>query len=256
MTERVLTPDELEHALRAIGAARYHDRHPFHALMVEGRLTRGQVQAWALNRFFYQASIPRKDAAIVARTEDPALRRVWRQRIADHDGEGDQPGGIERWLRLCEGVGLDRDLVSSGRAVLPGVRFAVEAYLHFVQEHSLLEAIASSLTELFAPRTIATRVEGMLRHYDFVRPEALVYFQARLTEAPRDAGFALAHVRREARTADQQRAVLAALTFKCDVLWAQLDALHHAYVEPRHVPPGAFRPEASGEHDLPGGRFR
>src|SRR5690606_25434158 len=104
---------------------------------------------------FYQAAIPRKDAAIVARLEDPALRRVWRQRIADHDGDGTNLGGIERWLRLCEGLGLDRELVASGRAVLPGVRFAVEAYVHFVQERSVLEAIASSLTELFAPRTIA-----------------------------------------------------------------------------------------------------
>lgn len=245
MTDHVLTPDELEHELRAMGAARYHDRHPFHRRMVEGALDRGQVQAWALNRFFYQAAIPRKDAAIVARAEDPALRRVWRRRIVDHDGDDTSPGGIERWLRLCEGVGLDRGLVASGRAVLPGVRFAVEAYVRFVQERSLLEAIASSLTELFAPRTIATRVEGMLRHYDFVKPEALAYFQARMTEAPRDAGFALELVRREARTAPQQRAVLGALGFKCDVLWAQLDALHHAYVEPRHVPPGAFIPAAS-----------
>lgn len=242
MIDRVLTADELEQELRALGAARYHDRHPFHRLMVEGRLTRGQVQAWALNRHFYQAAIPRKDAAIVARAADVTLRRIWRQRIVDHDGDGTTPGGIERWLRLCDGVGLDRALVASGRAVLPGVRFAVEAYVHFVQERTLLEAVASSLTELFAPRTIATRVEGMLRHYEFVRPEALAYFEARLTEAPRDAGFALELVRREARTVEQQRAVLDALAFKCDVLWAQLDALHHAYVEPGHVPPGAFQP--------------
>jgi pyrroloquinoline-quinone synthase len=242
--DRPLSPDALEAELRALGASRYHDRHPFHRLLVEGHLTRGQVQAWALNRSFYQAAIPRKDAAIVARSDDRELRRVWRQRIADHDGDGDDPGGIERWLRLCEGVGLERALVVSGRAVLPGVRFAVEAYVRFVQERTLLEAIASSLTELFAPATIATRVDGMLRHYDFVTPESLAYFGARLTQAPRDAGFALAHVRREARTAAQQRAVVAALAFKCDVLWAQLDALHHAYVEPGHVPAGAFRPDA------------
>ena len=122
MTDRTLTPDELERELRAIGAARYHDRHPFHRRMVEGGLDRGQVQAWALNRFFYQAAIPRKDAAIVARAEDPVLRRIWRQRIVDHDGDDSNPGGIERWLRLCEGLGLDREFVASGRAAPPARR--------------------------------------------------------------------------------------------------------------------------------------
>jgi coenzyme PQQ biosynthesis protein C len=241
----LLSADELEAALRRIGAERYHSNHPFHARMRDGGLTRGQLQAWALNRYFYQSRIPIKDAAILARMEDPALRRAWRQRIVDHDGEGPGDGGIERWLRLTDGLGLSREDVIATRGLLPATRFAVEAYVHFVRERSLLEAIASSLTEMFAPTIIADRVGGMLRSYDFVSRETLAYFDKRLTQAPRDASFALDYVKREARSPEQQQAVLAALVFKCDVLWAQLDALHHAYVEPGHIPPGGFRPETA-----------
>jgi coenzyme PQQ biosynthesis protein C len=241
---RLLSPDELEDALRRIGAERYHSNHPFHKLLHGGELSRGQVQAWALNRYYYQAMIPVKDATILARMRDPALRRAWRQRIIDHDGEREGEGGIERWLRLTDGLGLDRACVTSGRGILPATRFAVEAYVHFVRERSLLEAIASSLTELFAPTIIADRVAGMLANYDFVTKETLAYFDKRLSQAPRDSEFALDYVKREAERPDQQQAVQDALIFKCDVLWAQLDALHHAYLSPGHVPPGAFRPEA------------
>ena len=241
----LLSPSELEERLRAIGAERYHHLHPFHKLLHSGKLDRGQVQAWALNRYYYQSMIPMKDAAIMARMVDPQLRRVWRQRIVDHDGESETDGGILRWLALTDGLGLDRTYVTSTRGILPATRFAVEAYLHFVRERSLLEAIASSLTELFAPAIIAERVQGMLATYDFISKETLAYFDKRLTQAPRDADFALDYVKSNARRPDQQDAVLAALSFKCDVLWAQLDGLHHAYVEPGHVPPGAFRPEAS-----------
>ncbi len=238
----LLSPAELEARLRAIGEARYHARHPFHHLLHAGKLSRGQIQAWALNRFYYQSRIPMKDAALMARTEDPGLRRAWRQRIVDHDGERPGEGGIERWLRLTDALGLKRAEVDSGRLVLPATRFAVDAYVRFVAERSLLEAVASSLTELFSPAIIRDRVAGMLSHYDFIPKEALAYFDNRLDQAPRDVDFALDYVKRESRRPDQQQAVLDALTFKCDVLWAQLDALHHAYVEPRHVPPGAFRP--------------
>jgi coenzyme PQQ biosynthesis protein C len=238
-----MTPDELESELRRIGEARYHTRHPFHRLLHAGALSRGQVQAWALNRYYYQCMIPVKDATLLARLPSPELRRVWRQRLVDHDGEGPDQGGIARWLVLTDALGLDREYVRSTAGVLPATRFAVQAYVQFVRERSLLEAVASSLTELFAPAIIADRVAGMLAHYDFVTAEALAYFDQRLTQAPQDAAFALEFVKREARRPDQQQAALAALTFKCDVLWAQLDALHHAYVEPRHLPPGAFRPE-------------
>ena len=235
--------EALDAALREIGAKRYHNRHPFHRLLHTGRLNKGQVQAWALNRYIYQSRIPQKDAALISRLRDPALRREWAVRLADHDGSGASEGGIARWLRLCQGLGLDPDYVRSEAGALPASRFAVEAYVHFVRERPLLEAIASSLTELFAPTIIADRVAGMLANYDFVTKETLAYFDKRLTQAPRDADFALDYVKREAKRPDQQQAVLDALTFKCDVLWAQLDALEHAYVTPGRIPPGGFRPQ-------------
>jgi pyrroloquinoline-quinone synthase len=241
----VMTPDALEATLRAIGAVRYHNLHPFHRLLHDGELTCGQVQAWALNRYYYQASIPAKDATLMARLPSAALRREWRRRIQDHDGDGERPGGIERWLKLAEGVGLDRALVESATAILPETRFAVDAYVHFVRDRTLLEAIASSLTELFAPTIIAERVAGMLAHYDFVTPDTLAYFTPRLTQAPQDSEWALAYVKAEADTAEKQAAVLAALRFKCDVLWSQLDGLYYAYVAPGFVPPGAFVPETA-----------
>jgi coenzyme PQQ biosynthesis protein C len=239
-----MKPAELEAALRHVGAVRYHNLHPFHRLLHGGKLTKGQVQAWALNRYCYQSAIPRKDAALIARATDPELRRLWRQRLVDHDGEAPGQGGIARWLALTDGLGLDREFVVSTRGALPATKFAVEAYVRFVSERSLLEAVASSLTELFSPAIISERVSGMLENYSFVGRDTLAYFNARMTQAPRDADFALEYVKREARRPDQQQAVLAALEFKCGVLWAQLDALHHAYVAPGYVPPGAFRVES------------
>lgn len=240
-----LTAAQLEQALRAIGETRYHHLHPFHGKLNSGALTRGQVQAWALNRYYYQSMIPVKDAAILSRMRDAALRREWRRRLVDHDGTSEADGGLARWLALTDGLGLDRAYVVSTDGVLPATRFAVEAYVHFVRDRTLLEAIASSLTELFSPLAIGARVRGMLANYDYVTPEILAYFDKRPEQATRDSDFALAYVLEHARRPDQQQAVLRALTFKCDVLWAQLDALFHAYVAPGHVPPGAFRPEAS-----------
>jgi pyrroloquinoline-quinone synthase len=237
-----LDPDDLERRLRRIGAERYHDRHPFHKLLHGGGLDQGQVQAWVLNRYCYQSAIPRKDAALISRVDDPDLRREWRRRLADHDGEAPGDGGIERWLVLAEGVGLDRGYVMSTAGALPATKFAVEAYVRFVRERSLLEAIASSLTELFAPTIHLQRIAGFLEHYDFADDKTLSYFRKRLDQAPRDVAFGLAYVLREARTAEQRQGVIDALIFKTDVLWAQLDALYHAYVEPGHIPPGAFTP--------------
>jgi coenzyme PQQ biosynthesis protein C len=241
----LLTRDQLEAALRQIGAERYHSNHRFHKLLHGGELNKQQVQAWALNRYYYQSRIPIKDAAILARMDDPALRRTWRQRIIDHDGERAGEGGIERWLKLTDGLGLPRAYVTSTEGILPATRFAVDAYVHFVRERPMLEAIASSLTEMFAPAIIADRVAGMLANYDFITSQTLAYFDKRLSQAPRDADFALDYVKREAKRPDQQRAVLDALIFKCNVLWAQLDALYAAYVEPAMIPPGAFRPATS-----------
>jgi coenzyme PQQ biosynthesis protein C len=243
---KLMSADELEAALRDIGARRYHRLHPFHGLLHGGRCTRGQVQAWALNRYYYQASIPMKDASLIGRCDDPALRREWRSRLVDHDGESEGDGGIARWLRLTDGLGLDRDMVVSLRGLLPATRFAVDAYVRFVREKTLLEAVASSLTELFSPDIISERVAGMLANYDFVTRETLAYFDKRPPQAARDSDFALDYVRRHAVTPERQQVVLAALEFKCDVLWSMLDALHHAYVAPKHVPPGAFVPEDHG----------
>jgi pyrroloquinoline quinone biosynthesis protein D len=236
----LMTEQEFEDALREIGATRYHNLHPLHRLMHDGRCTKTQLQAWALNRYFYQAMIPIKDATILSRIEDPALRRIWRQRIIDHDGEQEGDGGVHRWIKLAEGLGLDRDLVIGAHAILPIIRYAVEAYVHFCATKSLLEAIASSLTELFSPDIIGERVSGMLAHYDFIARDTLAYFTARPPQARRDADFAMAWVKANACSAEQQQAALRALEFKCDVLWAQSDALMHAYVE-GHIPHGAWR---------------
>ena len=245
-----LSPEELEAALRAIGAKQYHDLHPFHHLLHGGKLTRGQVQAWALNRYCYQAAVPRKDAALMSRTEDRELRREWRHRLDDHDGGRDEEGGIERWLILTTGLGLDRDYVISTRGALPATRFAVEAYVRFVRERTLLEAVASSLTELFAPTIHHERISGMLENYAFISHDIMQYFRRRLDQATKDADFALSYVKFHARTVAQQTAVIEALEFKCSVLWAQLDALHHAYVAPGWIPPGAFVPDGLTPRDF------
>ena len=240
---RVLDQAGFDTALRKIGAERYHDKHPFHVLMHEGRLTQHQLQAWVLNRFYYQKSIPLKDASLIARADDIELRRAWIGRIIDHDGTRPSEGGIERWLILAEGVGLDRSYVASCEGILPATRFACDAYVRFVREKSLLEAIASSLTELFAPDLHKTRIGALLEHYDFATEDTLVYFRTRLVEAPKDVAFGLDYVLRHAQTRHEKDLCLAALRFKTDVIWAQLDDLHHAYVSPGLIPPGAFRAE-------------
>jgi len=240
---KLLSPGELEAALRDIGARRYHRLHPFHGMLHGGQCSKGQVQAWALNRYYYQAMIPIKDASLIARCEDSAVRREWRSRLVDHDGEREGDGGIARWLKLTDSLGLDRDYVTSLRGLLPGTRFAVEAYVRFVREKMLLEAIASSLTEMFSPVIIGERMTGMLANYDFISRETMSYFDKRPPQAQRDADFALDYVKQHAKTPEQQQAVLAALEFKCSVLWSMLDALAYAYVAPGEIPPGAFVPE-------------
>jgi pyrroloquinoline-quinone synthase len=239
--QELVKPAELEARLRAIGAERYHHRHPFHQLMHEGKLARGQIQAWALNRYCYQSVIPIKDAIILSRSEDPVFRRVWRKRIIDQDGDGVRPGGIEKWVLLAEATGLDREQVTLERGILPGVRYAVNAYLDLVSKRSFLEAVASSLTELFSRDLIALRIDRLRQHYPWLSGK-LDYFDARLTQAPEDAEFALAWVVEHARTRAEQERALGALRAKCDILWAQLDALYFAYVAPGWPPPGAFQP--------------
>ncbi|XUJ35602.1 pyrroloquinoline-quinone synthase PqqC [Bradyrhizobium japonicum] len=239
---RLNSSEELEATLRHIGATRYHSLHPFHKLLHGGKLNKGQVQAWALNRYYYQSTIPIKDAVVISRFRDRATRLEWRHRIEDHDGDIGSEGGIERWLKLTEGLGLDTAYVESTEGILPATRFAVEAYVHYCREKSPLEAIASSLTELFAPNLHEERISGMLEHYDFVNPDIMSYFKRRLAQAPRDAGFALDYVKAHATTPEQRASVCNALIFKTNVLWVQLDALQHAYVE-GHIPPARSCPK-------------
>ena len=242
MTKHAPSREMFEARLRQIGDARYHDKHPFHDLLHSGGCTPDQVRAWVINRYYYQRSIPMKDAAFMSRVSDPNLRRIWRSRIEDHDGTAPGTGGIARWLKLAEGVGLDPDYVSSEVGILPATKFAVDAYVRFVRDQPLLPAVASSLTELFAPKIHKDRIAGLLANYDFANPDTMSYFQHRLTEAPKDVAFGLSWVLDHAVSQADQDAAAAALVFKTDVLWAQLDALHSAYVEPGRIPPGAWQP--------------
>jgi len=229
--------DEFTKRLRAVGEEGYHDKHPFHRLMHEGRLTRRQLQAWIENRFYYQAIIPKKDAIILAKADDPAFRRVWIQRILDHDGTGEDAGGIHKWLVLAEAAGLRREDVASFRFVLPGVRFAVDAYLTLVQTHSLTIAVASSLTELFAPTLMAQRLPAFEDHYPWVDKRGLEYFRSRLIQAPRDVEIGLDYAITHCTTRELQEEAIAALKTKCHILWSLLDAVHFAYVSPGLLPP-------------------
>ena len=237
-----MSRETLEARLRQIGEERYHDKHPFHHLLHGGQCTPDQVRAWVINRWAYQAAIPMKDAAFMSRCSDPAMRRAWRSRIEDHDGGIDEGGGLRRWLKLAEAVGLDPDYVASSRGVLPATRFAVDAYVRYVRDMPLLQAVASSLTELFAPKIHEKRIEGLLEHYDFANADSLSYFRNRLDQAPRDVAYGLNWVLEHADTPEKENQACAALIFKTEVLWAQLDALHSAYVVPGRIPPGAWKP--------------
>jgi len=246
----LLSFDGLRAHLRSVGEERYHHQHPFHLMMHEGRLSRGQLQAWVLNRYYYQSSIPIKDSIILSRGPDPVFRRAWRKRVIDHDGDDTtngtkkNEGGIKRWLKLAEATGLNADQVRAGTGILPATRFAVNEYLNIVRSRSLLEAVSSSLTELFSRELISLRMEKMRQHYPWLSG-GLDYFEARLTQAPEDAKFAINYVYENAKTRAEQELAIQALRDKCDILWAQLDALYFAYVQPGWPPPGAFMIEGA-----------
>jgi pyrroloquinoline-quinone synthase len=237
----LLSKEELHRCLQAVGEKRYHHRHPFHLRMHAGELTRAQLQAWALNRYYYQSRIPIKDALVLAKSDDPAFRRAWRKRILDHDGDQSGYGGIEKWIQLAEATGLSRNQVIPCTGVLPGVVYAVDAYLALVRDSSLLVAVASSLTELFSRNLISLRMDQLRLHYPYLA-HGLSYFEGRLTQAPEDAAFALDFVSTHAATRAEQEQVIQALERKCAILWAQLDAIDYAYVVPGNVPPGCFVP--------------
>lgn len=234
------SPDELTKQLREVGENQYHDKHPFHKLMNDGQLSREQLQVWAANRFYYQKTIPIKDATLISRCPIREVRREWIQRIHDHDGFADSPGGIEKWLRLGEGVGLSRDELESERMLLPGTRFSVDAYINFVATKPWIEGVASSLTELFAPNLMLKRLAAFEKHYTWIDPDALAYFRSRPPLAKRDSDYGLALVLQHCRERDQQERAVAALRFKCDLLWAQLDAIYYHCVAPTNPRPSAM----------------
>jgi len=221
----VAAGSDLVERLRAVGAQRYHDKHPFHRRLVSGGLSAEQVRSWVANRYDYQKVIPQKDAYVLAGLPSREHRRVWIQRIYDHDGTLDGGGGgTEKWLALARAVGLDTATVLGEREVAPGTRFAVDAYVDFARRRPWLEAVASSLTELFGPPVMAARVAAIVEKYPWIDHAGLAYFEDRLELARRDAETALSWVVEAARTEDQQDACVAALRFKCDVLWCILDA--------------------------------
>jgi pyrroloquinoline-quinone synthase len=225
------TADELVERLRAQGA-RYHNLHPFHVRMDAGELTRDELQRWVSNRFYYQRCIPIKDAAILSNCPEIEVRREWIKRIVDHDGTSAGAGGIESWLRLGEALGVARDELLSERRVLPAVRYAVDAYVNFARQKPWIEAVASSLTELFGPSAIRVRLAALEKHYPWIDPAGLQYFRARLVQAPHDAEYALRLVVERCLTREQQERAVAALRFKTDVLWAQLEAIERGDTQP------------------------
>jgi coenzyme PQQ biosynthesis protein C len=227
-----LSGEEFVARLRREGGRRYHDEHPYHVMMHEGRLTKPQLQQWVRNRYYYQTRIPIKDALILSKSEDPTFRRLWIHRIRDHDGAQDGEGGLAQWLRLAEGVGLDSDEVRSCRSVLPGVRFACDGYVELVRRRTLVEAVASSLTEFFAPDLMSRRIAAWEKHYPWVRPETLAYFRTRVSRARDDSKEAIEFVIQQATTRDVQERCVDALVRKTEVLWHLLDCLYAAYVEP------------------------
>jgi pyrroloquinoline-quinone synthase len=227
--KELLDRDAFLARLRAEGERRYHDRHPFHLKMHEGSLSRGQIQAWVINRYYYQTRIPIKDALILSRSEDPAFRRLWIHRIHDHDGHAEGEGGLELWLRLAAGVGLDREEVRSLGRVLPPVRFACDAYVQLVRERSLVEGVASSLTEFFAPDLMSQRIASWEKHYPWVDASMQEYFRSRVPRARKDSSEALDFVLSHATSRELQEKCIAAFVTKCDILWALLDAVAAAH---------------------------
>ena len=226
--QQPLVPEELVEALRAFSRS-YYAEHPFHQLMHDGRLTKRQLQGWVANRLCYQRAIPRKDGAIISNCPDPEVRRRWIQRIIDHDGTEPGTGGIEMWIRLGEALGVPREEMEDERHVLPGVRFATEAYVSFCKARPWAEAVASSLTELFAPSLMHKRLEAFPRHYPWVDAEGLEYFRSRLTQAPRDSSHGLEIVTTHCTTPETQRRAFEALAFKLEMLWVMIDTIHNAY---------------------------
>jgi pyrroloquinoline-quinone synthase len=206
-------------------------QHPFHQLMYEGKLSRRQLQGWVANRLAYQRVVPRKDGAILSNCPDAAVRREWIQRIVDHDGTREGEGGIEMWIRLGMALGVPREEMEDERHVLPSVRLICESYVWFCKSRPWVQACASSLTELFAPQIHQQRLDSWPTKYPWIPAEGLDYFKSRLVQAPRDVQHGLRIVKEHCTTVETQRQAFEALTFKLDMLWAMIDAIHNAYRE-------------------------
>ena len=225
MKSGLLSREEFLECLQNVGIHAYHHLHPFHVRMNDGSLDRESIQLWVANRFYYQRCLPMKDAAILSNCPLQEVRRKWIKRIVDHDGKEGQEGGIEKWIRLGAACGLTREAMMDERHVRPGVRFAVDAYLNFARTKPWPIAIASSLTELFAPDLMAKRLDAFAKYYPWIAPEALDYFRARLIQAQEDSEFALTATLQYCDDRGMQEAAVSALRFKCEVLWSILDAL-------------------------------
>lgn len=236
MTTGIWDRETFVENLRAIGARAYHDKHPFHVAMNEGRLSSEALRGWVANRFYYQRNIPLKDAAILSNCDVRRVRRAWVHRIIDHDGDAETEGGIEAWLRLGESSGLSRAELMDDSHVQPGVRFPVDAYVNFARTRAWPIAIASSLTELFVPDLMATRLAAFEKFYSWIDPRGLDYFRRRTSQARRDSDEALEIALEYCNTPELQREAARALEFKCEVLWAMLDAIHNAYGELKERP--------------------
>lgn len=219
---------EFEAQLRARGAG-YHIHHPFNVKMNSGQLEPDQIRGWIANRFYYQVNIPQKDGAIIANCPDRETRRKWVRRILDHDGYDGNEGGIEAWVRLGAAAGIDADALWSQRHVVPGVRFAVDAYVNFARQVPWQEAVCSSLTEMFAPQIHKDRLANWPTHYPWIDPEGLHYFRSRISLAERDVEHGLQVTLDHFTTRVQQERALVILQMKLDILWAMLDAIDRAY---------------------------
>jgi pyrroloquinoline-quinone synthase len=232
VSDEPLTSQQFVERLRDEGARRYHDAHPFHRRMHEGLLSKVELQTWVLNRYYYQTRIPIKDALILSKSDSSEFRRAWMHRIQDHDGREPGEGGLDQWLKLAEAVGLETTEVASCARVLPGVRFACDGYVQLVRESPLVVAVASSLTEFFAPDLMSKRIVAWETHYPWVAAAGLGYFRTRVTRARRDSEEAITFVISHAPTRDLQEACIAALIRKTEVLWHLLDCVQQSTSPP------------------------
>lgn len=226
-SSRFLTAEQFVERLKKIGELKYHDKHPFHRKMHEGLLSKAEMQRWIANRFYYQKCLPMKDALVMSKLPEREDRIRWRERIVDHDGRTADDGGINAWLKFGEAAGIPGRELLEGTHLLPGVVFAVDAYVNYCRLNEWWLAVASSLTEVFAPTLVSYRIEVLERHYSWIDQDGLNYFRNRLSQAPRDSEHGLALVLTAADTFEKQTQALKAVEFKCDVLWSMLDAIEN-----------------------------